>query len=289
MVDPLTWLLAEDLGRDKVALLVLCMLATYVLSAQLDWRWRRSAAGPSNARPGVARHGAVSALGRSWFGRWASQTLRLFYYVGIPLVVLWRGALVREMGIPTTFVGLAPVESWDGMVVLSLLGMAETDDVLQFVRGLVVGGGSLCALVVLWVWYARTILRRVAPGRCEPLLPVPWWEALREALFLQLLWALYRGFATVLIPNRVYAAFASLALVSIPWLLDPRRWHTLFTLRGYLVVQDWLIALLTVFVSLTTPSLWFLILVHTLWRWVGGRVLAHLSVSHVQGAPAIGA
>jgi hypothetical protein len=212
----------------------------------------------------------------------------LFYYVGIPLVVLWRGALVREMGIPTTLVGLAPVGSWDGIVVLSLLGITEAGDAYRLLRGLAVGGGTLGALIVLWVWYARTILCTTEPGFSDPLPSVPWWEALRGALFLQLLWALYRGFAAMLIPNHVYAAFASLALVSIPWMLDPRRWHDLFTPRGYLVVQDWLFALLTVFVSLTTQALWFLILVHVLWRWVSGRVLAHLSVSHGQGARVIG-
>jgi hypothetical protein len=279
MPDSFTWLLSDDLGRDKVALLVLCMLAIYVLSAQLDWRLR-----PVAASPGRARQGAVSALGRSWFGRWTGQILRLFYYVGIPLVVLWRGALVREMGIPTTYVELAPAGNWDGTAILSLLGMAEAGDALRFVRGLAVGGGTLCALVVLWVWYARTILCTTEPGPSDPLPAVPWWEALRGALFLQLLWALYRGFAMVLIANRVYAAFASLALVSISWMLDPRRWRDLFTPRGYLVVQDWLFALLTVFVSLTTQALWFLILVHALWRWVSGRVLAHLSASHGQGA-----
>ncbi len=278
MADPFMWLLSDDLGRDKVALLVLCMLAISVLSAQLDWRLGRA---------GV-RRGPVSVLGRSWFGRWTGQTLRLFYYVGIPLAVLWRGALVREMGIPTTYVGLAQVGRWDGTAVLSLLGMAEAGDALHFVRGAAVGGGTLCALVVLWVWYARTILCTAELGPSDPLPAVSWWEALRGALFLQLLWALYRGFATVLIANPVYAAFASLALVLIPWVLDPRRWHDLFTPRGYLVVQDWVFALLTVFVFLTVQTLWFLILVHALWRWVSGRVLAHLSVSHSQGAPATG-
>jgi hypothetical protein len=283
MADPFTWLLSDDLGPDKVALLVLCMLAIYVLSAQLDWRWRQA-----GARPGGAGWGAVYALGRSWFGRWTSQTLRLFYHVGIPLVVLWRGALVREMGIPTTFVGFAPMGKWDGAAILSMLGMEEARDVYRLMRGLAAGGGTLGVLIVLWVWYARTILSTAEPGPSVPLPAVPWWEALRGALFLQLLWALYRGFATVLIANPVHAAFASLALVSIPWMLDPRRWHDLFTSRGYLVVQDWLFALLTVFVSLTTQALWFLILVHALWRWVSGRVLAHLSVSHGQGVGATG-
>ena len=283
MADPFVWLLSDDLGQDKVALLVLCMLAIYVLSAQLDWRLRRAATGS-----GAAGREAVSVLERSWFGRWTGQTLRLFYYVGIPLVVLWRGALVREMGIPTTFVGFAPVGNWGGAAVLSLLGLAEARDVYHLLRGLAVGGGSLCVLVVLWGWYARTILSAAETGPSDPLPAIPWWEALRGALFLQLLWALYRGFAMVLIANRVYAAFASLALVSIPWVLDPRRWHDLFTPQGYLVVQDWLFALLTVLVSLTTHALWVLILLHALWRWVGGRVLAHLSASHGQGARAVG-
>ena len=268
MADPLTWLLSDDLGRDKLALLVFCMLAMYALSAQLDWRLRQA----------TRKRGAVLVLERSWFGRWAAQILRLFYYVGIPLVVLWRGALVREMRIPTTFVGLAPMGDWDGKAILSLLGLAEVENAFRLPRGLAVGGGTLGVLIALWVWYARTMLCSAEYGLGKPLPPVPWWEALRGALFLQLLWALYRGFAAILIPHRVYAAFASLALVSIPWLLDPRRRHDLFGPRGYLVVQDWLYALLTVLVSLTVHALWFLILVHALWQWVSGHVLAHLSL-----------
>jgi hypothetical protein len=93
----------------------------------------------------------------------------------------------------------------------------------------------------------------------------------------QLLWAFYRGFAFILVADRVQATLLSLALISIPWALNPRYRRDLFSTRGYWVVQQWLLALLTALVSLTTNQLWFLILVHFLWVWLGGRLLAHLS------------
>ena len=79
MSDVLIWLFSPELGRDKLALLVLCAEAMHVLAATLSWRMRP---------------------GRSWFGRWVVQLLRLLYYVGIPWAVLWRGAVIAQMGIP---------------------------------------------------------------------------------------------------------------------------------------------------------------------------------------------
>ena len=106
---------------------------------------------------------------------------------------------------------------------------------------------------------------------------VLWWDALKQALLAQFLWAFYRGFALLVVPHRTQAAFLALALISIPWALDPRHWYDLFSPRGYRVVLEWMLALLTVVVSLVTNQLWFLIGMHVLWVWVSGRLLAHLS------------
>ena len=82
MIDLLTWTLAPELGRDKLALLMLCSASIYILAANLAWRLQP---------------------GHSWFTRALVQVLRLAYYVGIPGILLWRGALVKQIGIPTTY------------------------------------------------------------------------------------------------------------------------------------------------------------------------------------------
>ena len=92
MGDYSLWLLADDLGRDKLVLLVLCMLSASVLSAHLRWRLGRvsSAQGESDRR--------------GWAGRWLGACWQLCLSLGIPLGVLMRGVLVREMGVPVTLV-----------------------------------------------------------------------------------------------------------------------------------------------------------------------------------------
>jgi hypothetical protein len=266
----LAWLLADDLGRDKLALLVLCTLAMSVLASQLSWRLRR----------GVGRW--RGAAGRTWAGRWLAECIRLFFCVGIPLGVIWRGALVREMGLPATLVapiGLSRVNdafSWSSAVRwLAWLELTDLRALARLSAGLAVGTGALVALVVVWVWYARTV--HIPVGRVvDTRRAVHWWDALRQALSAQFLWALYRGFAYSLVPNRAQAGMFALALISIPWALNPWHWHDLPSPRGHQVVQVWLLALFSVLVSLTANLLWFLILMHTLWVWVSGRLLAHL-------------
>ena len=242
----LTWLFAADLGRDKLASIVLCTVAIYVLATNLVWRL-----GPR----------------QSWLWRSLAQFLRLSYYVGIPCTVLWRGALVAQMGIPTTFTGERAVD-----LAFNLLGLTQAHDLLHIGRGLFLGGVALGLLIAVWVWYTR-----VAPGVAAALSPISWWAALSEAVFLQIHWAFYRGFVATLSPDPTVVAFSSLALVAFSWLLDPRRRHALFTPRSYLVVQDWMCALLTLFLSLSVQILWLSIVLHALWLWIGGRVLARFA------------
>jgi hypothetical protein len=259
----LNWLLSAPFGNEKLALLVLCMAGIHVLWAQLAWRMRSS------------KH-SLGFLGRSWFGRWVVQVLRLVYYVGVPLVVLWRGALdgdlYREMGIATTYVG-----PWDSAFPLLLLGLGQPESVQQLSIGATIGGVSLGALFAIWMWYGRTVLVRGAPEESWGARAVPWWDALREALYAQPLWALYRTLAATLTTDRLTVVFAGLALTTLLSILDPRRRHALFGARGYLVVRDWLFALFTAFLSLYVRALWFLVLMHALWMWFSGRLLAHLS------------
>ena len=279
MGEYLAWLLEGTLGRDKLALLVLCTLSIAVLASYVSWRLRDSEA----PRRGIPR--------RTWVGRWLVECLRLFFCVGIPLGVLARGALVREMGLPVTLVGPAGLVFNDAALTwpwitrgLAWLEVTDVQSLAQLGTGLALGMGALGALVAVWVWYARAVLSPAnlafeGPPR------VAWWDALRQALSAQFLWAFYRGFALFLVPDRAQAALLGLALISIPWALDPQHWHDLLFTRGYRVVLEWMLALLTVLVSLATHQLWFLIGMHTLWVWVSGRLLAHLSERFLGEAP----
>lgn len=254
------WLLSDPLGQEKLALLVFCIIGIHILSAQLAWRMR------STSNSG----GRFVAIRHSWFGRGISQVLRLFYHVGIPLIVLWRGALGREMGIATTYVG-----HW-GLNLL-LPGLQKGEEFLHLCLGAAIGGAMLGALLVVWGWYARVVWARLAS--CEAVLSpaVSLWVALREALYLQFLWALYRGVAILFTGDRLGAAYISLALIVVSWAFDPRRRRDLSSPSGYLVVQDWLSALFSAFLSLTVQALWFLVVLHTLWIWFSGQVLAHFA------------
>lgn len=268
--DHLAWLLAGDLGRDKLALLVLCMLAISVLSAHVSWRLRRPASGQRRIRE------------RIWVARWLVACLQVFFCVGIPLGVLARGALVREMGLPVTLVGPASSSfedapfAWPWLVRgLAWLELADAQGLVRLGTGLALGVGALAVLGAVWLWYARAVL---APANLalamRPL--VPWWDALRQAILAQFLWAVYRGFALLVIPDRTQAALFALALISIPGALSPRHSHDLLSMRGYLIVQEWLIALFTVLISITINQLWLLIVLHALWVWGSGRLLTHL-------------
>jgi hypothetical protein len=263
------WLLSDALGPEKLALLVVCMVGIYALSAQLAWRFKRVS----------ADGGPLAIAGRSWFGQWVVQVLRLFYHVGVPLTVIWRGALQREMGIATTYVG-----RWDASLLLLLLGLGESQQVLYLGTGVAIGGLVLGVLLIVWSWYTRVALAWVGSQETRIAPAVTWWAALQEALYLQLLWALYRGVAAQLIADRLQAAFVGLALVTVSWILNPQRRRDLWSPGGYLVVQDWLFALFTAFLSLTVQALWFLVLMHTLWIWFSGRVMSHLTRSGLHQA-----
>ena len=260
------WLLSDPLDQQKLALLVFCMVGIYVRSAQLAWRMRFANVGG----------GLLATVRHSWLGRGSVQFLRLSYHVGVPLIVLWRGALdgaiYREMGIATTYVG-----RWHSG--LLLLGLGEPEHVLDLGVGMAIGGAMLGLLLVVWAWYVRVVLEP-SGARATVIVPaVPFGVALREALYLQLLWALYRGVAAMLSGDRLWAVFISLALIAFSWALDPRRRRDLFSARGVLVVQDWLFALFTALLSLTVQALWLLVAMHTLWMWFSGQALAHLARS----------
>ncbi|MBN1812859.1 MAG: hypothetical protein JXA14_13570 [Anaerolineae bacterium] len=266
MAPLVAWLLSDPLDLQKLAFLVFCMVGIHVLSAQLAWRMSLAGAG----------RGLLAIMWHSWLGRGIARLLRLFYHVGVPLIVLWRGALdrtvVRAMGLATTYVG-----RWHPG--LLLLGLGEPGHAMHLGIGMAIGGAMLGLLLVVWAWYGRVVLEQTGLQEAAIVPALPFWVALREALYLQLLWALYRGVTAMLTGDRLWAAFISLALVALSWTLDPRRRLDLLSARGYVVVQDWLCALFTALLSLTVQVLWFLVVMHTVWMWFGSQALAHLARS----------
>jgi len=233
------------LAREKLTLLVLCMLSMHVLAANLAWRLR---------------------LRRSAWGRALVQLIRAFFYVGIPAAVLWRGVLVSALGVPTTYVEESALE-----LALQLLGVGEPEGLLAMGRGVAIVGGLLALQIVLWVWYARTVpLTPEAEGSLSR------WAALGEAFLLQVYWAFLRGVAALYTADPAYITLAGFGLAVLPWPFDPRRRSQLMQARGYRVVQDYLAALCTAVLVFSADVLWLLIAAHALGLWVGGRVVARL-------------
>jgi hypothetical protein len=238
----LAWLLSADFGRDKLALLVLCSASAYVVAARLSWKWR--------------------AL-RSIFYRALTEIVRLVYYVGVPVAVLWRGALMAELGIPTTYFGSNRVR-----IALQWLGVGRPQELLYLLNGLSLVAGALLVQIGVWIWYGRTLSSMPVD------VPLCWWRAVWEGVLLQVQWAFYRGVVSQFTMDSNYVALSTLLLIVVPWLLDPRRRHDLYTPRGYRVIQDWMCALLGSLIAVRFEMVWPLVLSHALWLWAGGRVLA---------------
>jgi hypothetical protein len=245
---PLLWALGPELSREKLTLLVLCMVSMQIVAANLAWRL---------------------GLRRTRLGRSLVQLARACTYVGIPAVVLWRGALLAAVGAPTTYVEQGPLE-----LALQLLGIGEPEGLLSVGRGVTLGVGLLVVQIGLWVWYART-----APVAPDAGAAASWWAALGEAFEVQFYWAFLRGVAGLYAVDGVYVALAAFALAVFPWPFDPWRRAELMTARGYRIVQDYIVVLCTAVLVLSADVLWLLIVAHALWLWIGGRVVARLGAA----------
>ncbi|MBN1639966.1 MAG: hypothetical protein JXA09_01930 [Anaerolineae bacterium] len=261
MRQVLAWLLVPQLGRQQLTLLVLCVAVAHALAANAAWAlgWRRA-------------HGRAE---RRW--RAAAGVVGALSHVAIPCVVLWRGALIAQFGIPTTYASTS-----SAALVLQLLGLGEASSLLELGKGVALVAATLGLLIALWVWYGRT-----APGTEAARTPVSWWAALGVAVSLQLLWAFYRGVAALYTENRLIVALVSLVAIVGPWLADPRRRRDLLTERSPLVVQEWVCALFTAYLSLSSSALWLTIVAHALWLWVGERALARATSLAEVGAPTV--
>ena len=253
MLQTLAWLLGDEFGREKLALAGVCSVMLYVLAGHLG---RRLCPG------GV----------KGWLGRLLVQTGRLCYYVGLPAVAVWRGELYSEVGIPTTLAG-----SWQGSPRRYLIALTRSTSLAGIGQGITLAVGLLVLLLGIWIWYVRVSRGPGSASEPKPAHPVAWWDAAREAVYAQLLWAFYRGIAAQWTGERSYAAFAGLAIVGISWLLNPWRRERLGEPWGAsLIVSDWVLAVGTALITLSVRSLVLLIPLHTVLAWASNRVLHHV-------------
>ena len=257
------WMLSADLGRQKLSLLALCVAAVYVLSSRLQWRLMQ----PERGRRLALR------IGQSQLGRGTLQLVRLIYYVGIPAAALWRARRLQELALPTD-----DVQNWDMNALFRLFGAGTPGSVARLGAALAVAGGSLCLMMAVWVWYAHAVLCRPSLSPRSQVPPFAWWVAVREALFMQVFWLFCRSVVRLWTGDRVWVAFASVALTVAMWVLSPVRLERLRDpLRAHVEVQRWMLAMWTGAAYLVTDSLWPLVLWHALWLWLGGRTLGYLS------------
>jgi hypothetical protein len=137
---------------------------------------------------------------------------------------------------------------------------------------------ALAVQVAIWIWYVHTV-----PGSPIDALP-SWWSALWEAGLLQVHWAFYRGVVSMFAEGRTILVLATLSLIVLPRLFDPRRYNALYVPGGYQVAQDWMCALLGTVIAVRLEMLWALVLAHALWLWAGGRIMARLGRKQAAGS-----
>jgi hypothetical protein len=262
MLQTLAWLLSPDFGREKLALAALCSVALYVLAGQLGQR----------LYPGGIK---------GWLGRLMLQAVRMCHYVCLPAAAIWRGDLYSAVGIPTTLAA-----TWQDSPRLHLVGPARSASLAGLGQGITLAVGLLVVVLGFWTWYAN--VSRRGPNATERLTtggPLAWWDAAREAVYAQLLWAFYRGVAAEWTGESVYSVFASLLIVAVSWLLSPwRRQRLLKSWGAALVASDWVLAVGAALIALSVSSLVLLIPLHAVLVWMGQRVLHHLLAAEPQDA-----
>lgn len=256
------WMLSADLGRQKLSLLALCVVAMYVLGSRLQWQLTRLETG----------WWLKLRIGQSKLGRAALQTARLIYYVGIPAAMLWRLGL-QELAQPT-----GGLRDWGVKALFPLSGVGTPSGIVGLGAALAISGGSLYLMMAVWVWHAHVGLCRPSPGPRIQLRPLAWWLAVREAVFFQVFWLFCRGIARTWTADRVWVAFASVALIAAMWVLSPLRSARLRDpFWAHAEVQEWMVAMWTGAIYLVTDLFWSQVLWHALWLWLGGRALSYLS------------
>jgi hypothetical protein len=225
-------------------------LLTAFLWTNLAWFFRKP-------RPGVV--GDFVAQLTSWsFSPWLFQSLRLFYYLGVPsAALLWgRDAVVeRILGLKPLALPMSDGSAADVDIAANWLDW--TQDVGW---AAVLGIGTWILLALGW-WTYRRALANVGETSTVVGVHNSGWVFLRESAYHQVHWAFYRN-APILTMSTYWGAWVGFVLVALEaalnpaWregLTDPRRAPTQL-LRGAL-------AIVSVTLFLQTQNLWLALMV----------------------------
>jgi hypothetical protein len=184
-------------------------------------------------------------LVRQWDNKLSlGELLRLAYYLLAPYLILYWG-------------WTSPLD----------LGLADLDWIGGI--GITAAFGVGCLIVLAWVWWQHTRLTE-GPLTLQQAqwLEQPWgWVfVLREAVFLEVWWALCRSPMLVL-AGPYWGVYWGLAAVFVAALLNARIWHELCT-PGYRegVILTGMLAMVTATLYVFTHNLWLCIALHILLR-----------------------
>jgi hypothetical protein len=239
--------------KVESAMWVSLSIGLYALGVQIAWHYHWP-------RPGRLGHWVEAVKG--WpFRNWLLEAVRFLYYLGIPYAALLRGVALPR-----------------------LMGLTDPDWVKGIGLGVALGVGTLSLLALIWWWYARAIAA----------LPMPTWERwgsglrfdgstngwvlLREVIYLQTHWALYRS-ATILLLDDYYAGtFLGFLLVTLEWSINP-AWRADLSSPGQSVnvLVRWSMAFAMAIIFLFVRNLWVLVPIHWGIEIASHRLLAGFS------------
>jgi hypothetical protein len=176
-------------------------LAAYALVTHAAWAARWTEAGWPGRLTAVMQAGRLAV---------PVQAARLFYYLVIPYLALVWGIFTPRN-----------------------LGLVWPDNPVTFRQSVAIAAGLTTLLAVAWAHYARRQPGSPPGGESWPsgapalVLPLGWAVVLREAVFAQAHWALYRAGFTALLQNSDLGIWLGLAVILLEGYLNPWLRHDL--------------------------------------------------------------
>ena len=220
----------------RLLVVVLGHLCLYVAGTNIAWLLRI---------PRSGRLGQAVELARRWAGILPlGEILRLAYYLLVPYLILSRG-------------WTSPLD----------LGLADLDWIGGVGVAVALGAGALLLLAWLWRRYARLVERPLPVSQAQWLgQPWGWVFLLREAVLLEVWWALCRS-PMILLVGPYWGVYAGLAVTFAAALLNARVRYEL-RMPGYRegVILTGSVAVLTSTLYLFTHNLWLCMALHMVLR-----------------------